>query len=88
MEADRVHRGRGELVALAWTKLVVFIVWTARDAAAGWIVAGVALSLVAGAAQASGFDLHRHFNHNDLYHVIESVAIVAFYRGVRRMKDL
>ena len=58
-----------------------------RDAASGWVLAGVGLSLVAAGAQASGFDLHRHFNHNDLYHVIQIVAIVAFYRGVRRMAD-
>ncbi|HZE60702.1 MAG TPA: hypothetical protein VE085_09115 [Burkholderiales bacterium] len=60
-------------------------VW--RDAASSWILAGVGLSLVAAGAQASGFDLHRHFNHNDLYHVIQIVALVAFYRGVRRMRD-
>jgi hypothetical protein len=59
-----------------------------RDAAARGILAGVGLSLAAGAVQASGFDLHRHFNHNDLYHVIQIAALIAFYRGVRRMADL
>jgi len=58
-----------------------------RDAAARGVLWGVGLSLAAGAAQASGFDLHRHFNHNDLYHVIQIAALVAFYRGVRRMTD-
>jgi len=51
------------------------------------IVAGVVLSIVAGLVQASGLDLHRHFNHNDLYHVIQAVAIVAYYRGVRLLTD-
>ena len=51
------------------------------------ILAGVALSIVAGLVQASGLDLHRHFNHNDLYHVIQVVAIVAYYRGVRLLSD-
>jgi hypothetical protein len=53
----------------------------------GWIVAGVALSAAAALVQASGFALHRHFNHNDLYHVIQLAAIVLFYRGARRLTD-
>lgn len=51
------------------------------------IVAGVALSIAAGLVQASGFDLLPHFSHNDLYHVIQAVAIVAYYRGVRALID-
>ena len=53
----------------------------------GWIVAGVAVSVAAALVQASGFALHRHFNHNDLYHVIQIAAMVLFYRGARRLKD-
>lgn len=53
----------------------------------GWIVAGVAVSLLAALAQASGLALHRHFNHNDLYHVIQVAAMLLFYRGVRRLTD-
>jgi hypothetical protein len=49
----------------------------------GWMLAGVAISILAGAAQASGFTLHEHFNHNDLYHVIQIAAMVAFYRGLK-----
>ena len=43
-------------------------------------------ALAAAAAQASGFDLHRHFNHNDLYHVVQIAAMVIFYRGARLMR--
>ena len=50
----------------------------------GWILAGVAVSVLAGLAQASGLALHAHFNHNDLYHVLQTAAMFAFYRGVRR----
>jgi len=59
-----------------------------RDSAWRWIAGGVGLSLAAGAAQASKVDLHPHFNHNDLYHLIQLAAILAFHRGIRRMKDL
>jgi len=48
----------------------------------GWMLAGVAVSVAAGAVQASGFALHRHFNHNDLYHVIQIAALLLFYRGL------
>ena len=53
----------------------------------GWILAGVAVSVVAGLAQASGLSLHRHFNHNDLYHVIQIGAMVLLYRGARLLTD-
>ena len=50
----------------------------------GWMLAGVAVSVLAGLVQASGFALHAHFNHNDLYHVIQAGAMLLFYRGVKR----
>lgn len=46
-----------------------------------WLIAGVLVSLVAGIVQARRLALHRHFNHNDLYHVIQMAALYAFYRG-------
>ena len=49
----------------------------------GWILAGVAVSVLAGLAQASGFALHARFNHNDLYHVLQIAAMFLLYRGVR-----
>ena len=57
------------------------------DRASRWMLAGVALSVAAAAVQASGIDLHRHFNHNDLYHVIQIAAMIFFYRGARTLED-
>jgi hypothetical protein len=48
-----------------------------------WMLAGVAVSVLAGLAQASGLRLHEHFNHNDLYHVIQIGALLAFYKGLK-----
>ncbi len=59
-----------------------------RDAAAGWIVAGVLVSFLAAGVQLSGWAPHPHFNHNDLYHVIQMGAIYLLYRGVGRLRDL
>lgn len=53
----------------------------------GWLLAGVAVSVLAALVQASGFDLHRHFNHNDLYHLIQIGAMVLLYRGARLLSD-
>src|SRR5712692_10535728 len=58
-----------------------------RNPEARWMLAAVAVSLVAAAAQASGFDLHPSFNHNDLYHVVQIAAMALLYSGARRMRD-
>ena len=52
-----------------------------------WLIAGVLVSLVAGVVQARRLVLHRHFNHNDLYHVIQMAALYAFYRGGTLLVD-
>ena len=54
---------------------------------AGWAAAGVAVSFLAAAVQTSGFSLHRHFNHNDLYHVIQMGGLYLLYRGGLLVRD-
>jgi hypothetical protein len=53
----------------------------------GPILAGVAVSIAGAAVQASGFRLHEHFNHNDLYHVIQIAALALLYRGAKRLQS-
>src|SRR5205823_9063677 len=57
------------------------------DHASRWMLAGVAVSVLAAAAQASGFDPHPRFNHNDLYHAIQVAAMLLFYAGAARLRD-
>jgi hypothetical protein len=71
--------------AFALVALLHLLAW--RRPGSRWIVAGVAVSIVAAAVQASGIDLHRHFDHNDLYHLVQLGALVPYYRGVRRLRD-
>jgi hypothetical protein len=52
-----------------------------------WLIAGVLVSLVAAMVQARRLAPHRHFNHNDLYHVIQMAALYAFYRGGALLVD-
>lgn len=46
-----------------------------------WVIASIVVSVIGALVQQSGFALHRHFNHNDLYHVIQLVALWLLYRG-------
>ena len=48
---------------------------------ASWLIGGVLVALGGGIVQARRIGFHRHFNHNDLYHVIQLVALYAIYRG-------
>jgi hypothetical protein len=58
--------------------------------AEGWrspVVGGVAVTLAAAGLQQSGIDLHRHFNHNDLQHVVQMGAIWLLFRAGLRLRD-
>ena len=52
-----------------------------------WVVAGVALTFAAAGVQQSGFDLHRHLNHNDLQHLVQMVAVWFLYKGGSSLRD-
>ena len=54
-----------------------------RDPAWRWMVGGVAVSVVGAGVQVLGLAPHPHFNHNDLYHVIQIAAMWLFYRGAK-----
>ena len=54
---------------------------------AKWILSGIAVSVLSAAIQRSGIDLHVHFNHNDLYHVVQIAGLYLFYRGASVMRD-
>ncbi len=47
----------------------------------GWVVAAIAVSAVAAVVQTSRLALHRSFNHNDLYHLVQAAALYLLYRG-------
>ena len=48
---------------------------------AKFIAVGILISFAAAAVQRSGFKPARHFNHNDLYHVIQLIGLYFFYKG-------
>ena len=53
-----------------------------------WLVRGIFVTLAGLAIQQSGWSLDRHFNHNDLYHVVQMVGIFCLYRGAVLLDDL
>lgn len=51
-----------------------------------WIIAGVSGSLAAAGIQGIGFKGTEYFNQNDLYHLVQMVALYFFYRGASVIK--
>ncbi len=58
-----------------------------NDPGARWILAGLLVSFVAAGVQLARFGMHEHFNHNDLYHILQIGACCLLYRGVHRLRD-
>ena len=52
-----------------------------------WIVAAVVLTLAGLGVQMTGFRAHQHFNHNDIFHVIQILAMYVFFIGARGLQD-
>jgi hypothetical protein len=68
------------------TLLIVGLVQLVRRGrSTPWVLGSIVVSVIGALVQQSGFALHRHFNHNDLYHLIQLVALWLLYRGGRLM---
>jgi hypothetical protein len=65
-----------------------FLKPTGITPAAGWLAAGVGVSVAAGAIQAFRLAPHPKFNHNDLFHVIQMAALYCLYRGGLLLRDM
>jgi hypothetical protein len=52
-----------------------------------WLAAAVAISLAGGLIQYARIAPHPAFNHNDLFHAVQMVAIVCLYRAGLLMRD-
>jgi hypothetical protein len=52
-----------------------------RRGGAAWLMAGIGVSLAGALLQRAGLSLHRHFNHNDLFHVLQTIGIYFYYRA-------
>ncbi|MCH8019341.1 hypothetical protein IH785_05720 [candidate division KSB1 bacterium] len=73
------------MLGVVLLQLYAYSKWKHKSAV--WLISGVLISFAAAGIQMSGFTLHQHFNHNDLYHVIQMGAIYLLYRGAGLLKD-
>lgn len=75
-------------VSFGFVLAVCAYAWiAASDIAARWIVLGVVVSFLAAGIQATGIAPHPHFNHNDLYHVVQMLGMWMLYKGASGMVD-
>jgi hypothetical protein len=58
-----------------------------RRPGGGWIAAGVLVSLAGALVQHGRLAPHPAFNHNDLFHVLQTVGLCFFYAGGDRLTD-
>ena len=54
----------------------------------GWMLGGVLLSAIAAWVQQSGWSIPGRLNHNDLYHLVQALALAGFYRAGRLLGGL
>ncbi|MFQ5792361.1 MAG: hypothetical protein ACE5JI_17980 [Acidobacteriota bacterium] len=59
-----------------------------RQAGARWLMEGGLITFIGLVIQQSGWALHEHFNHNDIYHLVQIVGIYFLYRGALLLHDL
>ncbi len=52
-----------------------------------YIAAGILVSIAAALVQQRGVRLHRHFNHNDLMHVVQMAGVWLIFEGGARLQD-
>ena len=58
-----------------------------EDGTVTWLVLGIVSTLVGFVIQQSRFPNLKNFNHNDLYHVIQIVALYFLFRCAQTIKD-
>lgn len=58
-----------------------------NPSSAWWILAGICISGVAVGVQGSGLAIAHYLNHNDLYHLVQMIALYLFYRAAICLKD-
>ena len=51
-----------------------------------WVIISILLSFGGAIVQQSGMAFHKHFNHNDIYHVIQMGGMYLLYKGVILLK--
>jgi hypothetical protein len=75
--------------AIMLAAFAVLAVHEARrgSGAAFWLFLAIGLSALGGVVQRSNFGFHVHFNHNDIFHVLQSIGLWCYARGGALLVD-
>jgi hypothetical protein len=71
------------LAMVAWIAAALIL----RRAWRNWMLAAIGLSVIAAVVQQIRWPQSSYFNYNDLFHVIQAVALVGFYRAARQLSS-
>ncbi len=58
-----------------------------RGRESGWMVSGIIVSFTAAAIQQSSLTIGANINHNDIYHIVQIVAVYLLYKGGSLLRD-
>jgi hypothetical protein len=61
--------------------LMLYLYMDGNSPGSGYFLLGLIITLAGAAVQQSGFTVHKHFNHNDLFHVIQMIGLWYLYKG-------
>ena len=67
------------MAAVALMQVAALAMWSAPSAR--WILAGIGVAITGSVVQGRRLSPHPHFNHNDLFHIVQMAAIWLFFRG-------
>ncbi|MDP7071632.1 MAG: hypothetical protein QF430_01975 [Candidatus Marinimicrobia bacterium] len=56
-------------------------------AGSGTVALGILIMFIGAGVQVIGFGLHQHFNHNDIFHVIQMIGMATMYKGSQLITD-
>ena len=55
--------------------------WRLAHPGSGYLFAGALLTVASGSLWTTGWSIHKQFNHNDLFHVIQMICLWFLYQG-------
>ena len=66
--------------------LIIIAIWYFEDSdqkELEYLLLAIIIGFIAAGIQQSGFAIHKHFNHNDIYHVIQMFGLYYFYLAAK-----